>query len=160
VDGATYTPSATGGASDNPVVFTIAAKSAAVCTIDAGVVSFVGPGSCIIEADQAGSPTFEVGHASQKFAVLIGQKITFTSKPPKTPRVKGRIYTPTALGGASGNPVVFKIPKRAAKICRLRKGVVSFIGVGRCAVRANQAGDATYAAATRVTQAFAVHKAK
>ncbi|HXQ63206.1 MAG TPA: hypothetical protein VN796_12790, partial [Acidimicrobiales bacterium] len=58
VGGATYTPAATGGASGNPVVFTIAAASASVCSVSGGVVSFTGPGTCTVDANQAGNTNY------------------------------------------------------------------------------------------------------
>ena len=53
VGGATYSPTATGGATGNNVTFTIAVASAAVCSIAAGKVSFQTPGNCVIQANQA-----------------------------------------------------------------------------------------------------------
>ena len=53
--GPTYTPSATGGASGGPVVFSIDSTSASVCSIAQGVVSFLAGGTCVIDANQAGN---------------------------------------------------------------------------------------------------------
>ncbi|MEJ5151915.1 LamG-like jellyroll fold domain-containing protein [Comamonas sp. MYb396] len=68
--GDTYTPAATGGASGNPVVFSVsgvpqavsasttAKASADVCSISGGVVSFSAPGTCTIMATQAGNESY------------------------------------------------------------------------------------------------------
>jgi len=54
--GTTYAPAASGGASGNPVTFSLDPSSGAgVCSIAGGVVRFLRAGSCILDADQAGS---------------------------------------------------------------------------------------------------------
>ena len=71
VGGPTYTPAATGGASGNPVTFAVDASSTAgACTLTAGVVTFTGAGSCIIDADQAGDATYAAGQAHQTVTVV------------------------------------------------------------------------------------------
>lgn len=57
--GGSYTPGATGGGSNNPVVFSIdAASTAGACNIASGTVSFTAVGNCIIDADQAGGSDY------------------------------------------------------------------------------------------------------
>src|SRR5207244_4012682 len=50
VGGSTYTVTATGGASGNPVTFTSGTTS--VCTVSGSTVTFVAAGSCTVNADQ------------------------------------------------------------------------------------------------------------
>ena len=52
VGGATYTVTAAGGGSGNPVIFTIDAAASAVCSISLAVVSFLTVGTCTINANQ------------------------------------------------------------------------------------------------------------
>jgi hypothetical protein len=54
--GTTYTVTATGGGSGNPVVFTSATSS--TCTVSGSAVSFVGLGACTINANQAGDANY------------------------------------------------------------------------------------------------------
>ena len=113
VFGGSYTPAATGGASGNPVLFSIDASSdAGVCALDAAgtTVSFTGAGTCVIDANQAGNADYDAAaQQQQSFTVAKGsQSIAFTSSPP-SPAVFGGSYTPAATGGASGNPVLFSI---------------------------------------------------
>ena len=64
--GSTYTVSATGGASGNPVVFSVDRSSTSGCTIDAltGVATLSAPaGTCVIDANQAGNAAY--GAAAQ-----------------------------------------------------------------------------------------------
>jgi parallel beta-helix repeat protein len=160
IGGASYTPTATGGASGNPVVFTIDASSLTICSISGlGVVSFHAAGTCVINANQVGDANYNPApQVQQSFPVgLIDQTITFTSIVPAHAEVGGPTYTPTAVGGASGNPVVFTIDASASTICSINGlGVVSFIGAGTCKINANQAGNAIFAAAPQVQQSFLV----
>ncbi len=161
VGGPTYTPIASGGGSLNPVTFTIDASAASVCSIDvANAVSFTAIGTCKINADQAGNANYNAApQVSQSFAVGLGsQAITFTSTAPAAAVVAGPTYTPTATGGASGNPVTFTIDASAASVCSINLGVVSFTAVGTCTINADQAGNTNYNAAPQVQQSFAVGK--
>jgi len=158
VGGPTYTPTATGGASGNPVTFTIDGTSSSVCSILAGVVSFVGNGTCVIDANQDGDVANLPATQQQSFDVKISQTINFTSTPPVGAVVGGPTYTPTATGGASGNPVTFTIDPTASSVCSISAGVVSFEGIGTCVIDADQAGDNDYHAASQLQQSFAVGK--
>jgi hypothetical protein len=70
VGGPTYTVAATGGGSGIPVLFSIASASSSVCSISSAVVSFIGPGTCTIDANQAGNSTYNAApQAQQSFTV-------------------------------------------------------------------------------------------
>src|SRR5262249_29385534 len=56
----------------------------------------------------------------------------------------------------SGLDVALSIDAAASSVCSLSGSTVSFTGVGTCVIDANQAGNATYAAAPQVQQSFAV----
>jgi uncharacterized repeat protein (TIGR01451 family) len=165
VQGPTYLATAT-ASSGLPVALTIDAASATVCTIDvSGNVSFIGPGSCTIDANQSGDATYlPAPQVQQTFAVAsaVGtdsQFITFTSTPPANAVVGGPAYLATATA-SSGLPVVLTIDAASATVCAIDNGGdVSFIGAGTCTIDANQGGDATYAPAPQVTQALAVANA-
>ena len=67
VGGPTYTITATGGASGNPVTFSIDASSTAgACSIAGAVVSFTGVGSCVIDANQAGNASYSAAPESSR----------------------------------------------------------------------------------------------
>ncbi|HCB04290.1 MAG TPA: lamin tail domain-containing protein [Nocardioides sp.] len=77
--GQSYTPAATGGASGNAVVISVASSSASVCSIAAGVVAFNQPGSCVVQADQAGDEDFTPGTAQQSITVVARPVPTITA---------------------------------------------------------------------------------
>ncbi|MGH3153243.1 MAG: serine/threonine-protein kinase, partial [Streptosporangiaceae bacterium] len=58
-----------------------------------------------------------------------------------------------ATGGGSGSPVTFSVdPASDPGACTVFGASVTFTGVGRCVIDANQAGNGTYAAAPQVQQ--------
>ena len=163
VFGGSYTPSATGGASGNPVVFSVDASSdPGVCSLNAAgtTVSFTGVGECVVDADQAGSADYDAAPGQQQsFSVVkASQAVVFTSAPP-SPAVLGGTYSPSATGGGSGDPVVFSVDSSSDPgACSLNGAgtTVSLTGAGECVVDADQAGDADYDAAAQREQSFVV----
>lgn len=77
VVGQTYTVTATGGGSGNPVTFAIDPTSSSVCTISGSTVTFTGPGACLIDASQAGNDQYSAASASQ--SVPVSKAATSTS---------------------------------------------------------------------------------
>jgi hypothetical protein len=157
----TYTASATGGASGNPVVFTSGATG--VCTATTGpspvTFTFIATGTCIVDANQAGNADYNVApQVQQSFTVALAtQTISFTSTAP-TGAVYNGTYTASATGGTSGNPVVFT--SGATSVCTATMGpspvTFTFIATGTCIVDANQTGNSQYNVAPQVQQSFAV----
>jgi len=160
--GATYTVSATGGASGNAVTFTIDASSTSgACTISGSTVSFTGAGTCVVDANQAGNANYSAAvQIQQTIGVGKGaQTLAFTSSAPSGPAI-GATYVVTATGGASGVAIVFSVDASSTSgACTISGSTVSFTGAGTCLVDANQAGSANYNAAVQVQQAISVGKA-
>jgi hypothetical protein len=156
VAGATYTVTATGGGSGNPVTFTIDAGSKSVCSIAGKTVSFTAAGACKIDANQAGGGSYEAApQAQQSFAVGKGeQTIAFTSTAPTEARIGGA-YAPTAKA-SSELPVTLTVDAGSSAVCSISAGVVSFKAAGTCRVDANQAGSANWNPAPQAQQSFTV----
>ncbi len=68
----------------SPVTFSADAASAGVCTVSGATVSFVGTGTCTIDANQAGNGSYQAApQVQQSFPVgLTPQSISFASTPP------------------------------------------------------------------------------
>ncbi len=158
VGGATYTPAASGGGSGNPVIFTIDPAASGVCAIAAGVVSFTGAGTCVIDANQAGNGAYTAAPQTQQTFTVGGgttpQTISFSSSAPVGATVGGT-YTPVATA-TSGLGVAVTVDAAASAVCTISGGVVTFTGAGTCVIDANQAGNATYAPAPQAQQSFGV----
>ena len=157
--GTTYTPTAT-TSSGGVITISIAAGSSSVCSIGAAnLVTFNAPGSCVIQADQAGNSNLNPAQVTQTVNVvaapLPAQTISFTSTAPSSPQAF-TTYTPTATA-TSGLAVTFSIA--SGSVCSLAGGVVTFETPGPCTIQADQAGNASFAPAPRVTQSMTVVKA-
>jgi hypothetical protein len=142
------------------VTFSLAAPSAGVCSLSGAVVSFVGAGTCTINADQSGNSTYLAApQVQQSFTVGRSvQSITFTSTPPSGAAVGGPDYVVTATS-SSGLAVSFSVDASSAGVCTLSGTSVHLGGAGTCTIDANQAGNGTYAAAPQVQQSFAIGRA-
>ena len=161
--GATYTPTAT-ATSGLAVTFSIASGSSSVCSLGAAnLVTFNAVGSCVIQADQAGNGSFNPApRVTQTVNVVaapkVNQTISFTSTAPVNPPV-GATYTPTATA-TSGLAVTFSIASGSSSVCSLgAANLVTFSAVGSCVIQADQAGNAGFNPAARVTQTVNVVKA-
>jgi hypothetical protein len=80
--GPTYNVTAT-ATSGLAVALTIDASATSVCSIGGSTVSFIGAGTCVINANQAGNTQYEAApQVQQSFIVKGTQTITFTSAAP------------------------------------------------------------------------------
>ena len=146
---------ATGGGSGNPVTFSIDPSStSSACSISGSLVSFGQPGSCVIDANQAGNDKYQAAPpAQQTITVTAAQSIVFHA--PSTGWEDTHAATLLATGGGSGNPVVFSVdPKTATGVCNVSGAngtTVNYTGTApnsACVIDANQAGNAKYPART------------
>ncbi|MDQ5820504.1 MAG: hypothetical protein M3540_03595, partial [Actinomycetota bacterium] len=155
VGGPSYGVSAS-ASSGLPVSFSAAESSAGICTVSGTTVSFVGVGTCTVDANQAGNASYQAApQVQQSFAVAQGtQTITFTSDPGRVDR-NDPPYTVTAVA-SSGLAVTFTADPSSAGVCTVSGSTVSFIGRGDCTINANQAGNANYLAAPQAQQTFKV----
>jgi hypothetical protein len=145
----TYAVSATGGGSSNPVTFASGAPT--VCTVAGTLVSFVGGGTCLINASQAGTAVYNAGTASQHFSVAQGTQTITMPTPPNG--MVGKTYTLQAHA-SSGLTVVFTVATPST--CRVSGATLSYLAVGTCTVFGNQAGSPSYQAAPAVSVTITV----
>ena len=163
IGGPTYLATAT-ATSRLAVVLTIDGVSATVCSINDGTVTFIGAGTCTIDANQGGDGTYAAAsQVQQSFSVapaggVASQTIAFTSTAPNNAMVADPVYQATATA-SSGLSVVLTIDALSNIVCSINNGTVTFIGAGICTIDANQGGDATYAPAPEQQQSFPVASA-
>jgi hypothetical protein len=167
VVGQSATLTATGGASGNPVVFSVDASSGAgVCSVsgtNGATVNYLAAGTCVIDANQAAGNGYAAAPQVQQTITVSAsgtQTITF---PNPGPGVVGQSATLTGTGGASGNPVVFSVDTSSgAGVCSVsgtNGATVNYLAAGTCVIDANQAGGNGYAAAPQVQQTITVSAA-
>jgi hypothetical protein len=154
--GSTYTPAGTASPSNLTVQFSIDAASTAGCSLTGGIVTFVSPGTCIIDANQPGNAQWAAAPQVQQSVLVVGQPnvITFTTTPSQVPAPAGTTYTPAA-SASSNLPVTLSLDVTSTG-CSFSGGIVTFTGTGTCKVDANQSGNASFAAATQVQQTIPV----
>ena len=74
--------SATGGGSGNPVVFSVASSSGpGVCFLSGSTVSFGAPGTCVIDANQAGNAQYAAAPQVQR-SIMVTRPAQQYSPPP------------------------------------------------------------------------------
>jgi len=153
--GLTITASATGGASGNPVVFTIDGSSTASATISGNVVTVNSPGVVYIDANQAGNADYAAAPQIKRGVTvnLIAQTITFTQPTTPVTYASGLTITLSATA-SSGLPVTFSVVSGPATISG---NTLTITGTGSVVVAANQAGNTDYAAAPQVKRTIVVN---
>jgi len=152
VGGATYAVAAT-ATSGLAVTFTSATTS--VCTVTGSTVSFVGAGTCTINADQSGNGTFNAApQVQQSFAVKATQTLTFNA-------LGGRTFgdAPFTVSATASSGLSVAFSSATTAVCTVSGGTVTILTAGTCTINADQAGDTTYNAAPQVQQSFTVAKA-
>ncbi|MGA3372636.1 MAG: hypothetical protein ABSC48_12850 [Terracidiphilus sp.] len=133
--------------------------SGATCTFTVGFAP-VGLGSfsdSVVLVDNSLNQTYAVQEIPVSGTGLSPQAITFTDSLPASANYSaGLAYTLSATGGGSGNPVVFSLVSGPAT---LAGSALTITGAGTVVVAANQAGNATYAAAPEATQSITIKTA-
>jgi hypothetical protein len=152
-----YDLTATGGASGNPVIFTIDASSSdGACLLEENgtTVDFTGTGTCVIDANQAAGFGYTAASQAQQVltvnATPITQTITMAATGSTTFDQSG-LYNVDASSNDSGATLVYTIDSsgNTAHCSVDSSGLVSFTGLGHCTIDVNSAADGAYAAASQ-----------
>ena len=114
--GSTYTVSATGGGSGNPVTFGISSAGLGPCVISGSTVTFIGAGSCIITANQAGNADYQAGSADQVITVAREAPVLTWPKPGTI--TLGTELTGTELDATANVAGTFTYSPPAGPSCR------------------------------------------
>ena len=149
--------SAAGGGSGLPVTFATSSP-ASVCVVNEGVVIFVGPGTCMLRANQAGNAIYTPASqvtANVVITVSLSPQTITGFAPPSSVTLGTAPLALSASGGGSNNLVVFASTS-AATICTVSGGVVTFVGLGPCNLTADQAAGPGYSAAPQVSASIII----
>jgi hypothetical protein len=129
----------------------------------AGQVQFDNAGTCVIDANEAGT-TYDAAAPQIQQTITVGQlpqSMTLTSFPPSS-AIVGDSYTPAVTLGASGDPVVISIDSSTTNnACTVSGATVSANHAGECVIDFNEPESSTsnYAPAPQLQQSFAVGQA-
>lgn len=158
VPNGTFTVSATGGASGLPVTY--ASATPLVCSVAGDTVTMIAAGVCSLTADQAGdSRHAPAPQATLDVAIgMAAQAITgFSANPAEPVYSRGGSFVLAAIGGASGLPVVFA--SNTTSVCTVTGSTVTMLSAGTCSLTADQAGNASFAAAPQVALQVVIGRA-
>jgi sugar lactone lactonase YvrE len=138
------------------VTFSVLSGPGTIAT-GSNTLNITGVGSIVVAADQSGNSTYAAAQEVTQTVVVnpIPQTITFTSLGTSIAYTTTPI-TLSATGGASGNPVTFKVISGPGTISGNQ---LTLAGVGALTIAADQAGNSNYAAATEVQQSVNVTQA-
>jgi hypothetical protein len=126
-----------------------------VYTPAAGVVLGVGTQTLTVTLTPTDGTDYNTATSTVQLVVnALTQTISFTAPSPVT--YGSAPITLSATGGTSGNPITFSILSGPGSITG---STLTINGAGSVVVAANQAGNATYAAAAQVTQSIVVNPA-
>src|SRR5207247_1367391 len=133
-----------------------ASTTSAVCMVSGSTVTLVAVDTCTIQATQAGNTNYAAATpVSQSFQVTqASQSITFGAL---ANQLFGSAPFTVSATASSGLPVSFN--SQTTSVCTVSGSTVTLVAVGTCTIRATQAGNTNYAAATPVNQSFQVTKA-
>ena len=127
------------------------------CSISGATVTFVAVGTCVIDANQAGNANYEAAtQVQQSFAVARAPRASPSPRPRPTPRSWEATYTVDGERRGQWQPGHLLDRPLGEGSCSISGATVTFVAVGTCVIDANQAGNASYEAATQVQQSFAV----
>ena len=134
-----------------PVSF--ASTTLSVCTVSGASVTLVTVGTCTIQATQAGNTNYAAATpVNRSFTVSkASQTITFgalSNQPLSTP--------PFTLNATASSGLAVSFSSLTTGVCNVSTATVTLVAVGTCTIRAAQAGNGNYSAATSVNQSFQV----
>ncbi len=148
VVGQTYGPTATGGASGQPVE--LSASPSDVCTISGAKVTFDHAGTCKVKADQSAAPGYLAGTATQQ--IVVGRASTATVVSVSASSVTAKVETVApGVGNATGD-VEFMVGSDVIGTAALVNGEATLAAVvsagGDRVVKAVYAGNADFVSST------------
>jgi hypothetical protein len=148
------TPPTLSATSTSGLTVAFTSATTGVCTVSGTSITFVGPGTCTINANQAGDATraaapqvqrsFAIAYLTQtiSFDTLAGATLGVTS----APLIRGSASSGLGVSYSSATPGV----------CMVSGTVISMMNPGTCTITASQVGNGTYSAAATVSQSFSI----
>lgn len=165
--GLTIAIAATGGGSNNPIVFTIDASSTGKGSISNGTLTVTQAGNIIIDANQAGGvvngTAYDDAPQAQLTIVINKAPETITFTPPSSPQTyaPGLTVALSATGSGSTSPIVFTVDSGSATTGAgtISGNVLTVTQAGTIILDANQVADVNYQAAAQVQHVLVVNQA-
>jgi mono/diheme cytochrome c family protein len=134
----------------------ISTSTPTVCSISGNSLAFLGVGTCTLTASQSGNNSYAAASpVSHSFAVTaaIGATQTLTFSSPGNQMMES---TAPALTASASSGLAVSFASATPSVCAVTGSTLTLRLPGTCTIAANQAGDATYAAAATVSHSFYV----
>jgi len=149
------TPLTVSATASSSLPVSIASSTAAICTASGTTVSFLAAGTCTLTATQPGNAVYTAATpVTQSFSVatasLPSQTISFTNPGAQT------VGAPIAISASASSGLPVMLSSSTPSVCSLSATAANFVAAGTCTITAAQPGNASYAAATSVSQSFTV----
>jgi uncharacterized protein len=133
-----------------PVVFST--LTLGVCSISGVTVLPLAVGTCTVAANQAGDAAWlPATQVTRSFSIRSAQTIQF-APPPTTALATGSV----TLGATASSGLAVSYVSQTPAVCSTGGSTVTLLAQGTCTVTAEQAGNASFAAAPPVTVSFEV----
>ncbi len=150
------TPLVLSATASSGLTVTFASETTGVCTVSGTTATFVTPGTCTIQASQAGNDTWAAATpVSRSFTVdatpLTPQLITFNFPGTQT------VGTALTLSATASSGLAVSFASQTTSVCTVSGTTATFATAGTCIIQALQAGNGSWAAATPVSQSFTVN---
>jgi hypothetical protein len=149
VIGATYNVGASGGSSGNPIIYSIdASSSPGSCSLSGTTVTFASVGTCIIDANQAGTASYAAAAPEQQKILVV---TTLTSQQPLQVMYWGGQHLMVQLfsqGGSGNGSITYLVSNGTATGCVVNGTILTAATAGTCVVTATKAASSVYAPVT------------
>ena len=150
---APFTVSAT---ASSGLAVSFASTTAPVCTVTGATVTLLIGGTCTIQATQAGNAGYAAATpVSRSFTVTaVSQTVTFGA-------LSNQAFgtAPFTVSATASSSLAVTFTSTTASVCTVAGATVTLVSGGSCTIRAAQAGNSSYSAATPVNQTFTVTQA-
>ena len=166
----TYSPSTTtysfssGGTiplsatADSGLTVSFASTTPSVCTVSGTTATMVAPGTCTIQATQAGNATYAAATLVSVNYTINQDTQTITYAPSLTTYTY--LSTTTfALSATSTSGLTVSFASTTPATCTVSGTTATLVAPGTCTIQATQAGNTDYAAATLVSVNYTISPA-
>jgi hypothetical protein len=132
----------------------LVSNTPSICTMSGNMVKMLALGACSITATQPGNSSYTAAiPVTQTFQVIQGssQLISFGAI-----STQGAGTTPLAIAATATSGLAVIFTSGSTSVCTVSGNAVRMVSTGTCSIIASQPGNATWSAATPVTQSFTV----
>lgn len=129
-----------------------------VCSISGSTsgstITFLASGTCTVLATQGGNGNYLAAAVEAQQVIIVGslnQTITFAQPSNMNFGAPNRVLSASASSG-----LAVSFTSLTTSVCTVSGSVLSAVSAGQCEVKASQAGNSRYEAASEVTRAFMI----